>query len=90
MDKFDFQINYYFNMYKDEPLQNAKSFKAKFIKKHGEFRYLNEVMLRINRYQVKKYGNGLIKFSDFMTEEQLEKQRSNASHRQSQAKRSRK
>jgi len=54
MDKYEFQINYYFNLYKDEPLQNAKQFKARFIKKHGNFKYLNEVVLRINRYQVKK------------------------------------
>ena len=78
MDKYEFQINYYFNLYKDEPLENSKSFKAKFIKKHGDFKYLNEVILRINRYQVKKYGNGLIKFGEYMTPEQLEKQTKNA------------
>ena len=78
MDKYEFQINYYFNLYKDEPLRNSKDFKAKFIKKHGDFKYLNEVILRINRYQVKKYGNGLIKFGEYMTPEQLEKQTKNA------------
>ncbi len=81
MDKYEFQINYYFNMYKDEPLKNSKDFKAKFIKKHGDFKYLNEVILRINRYQVKKYGNGLIRFSDFVTKEQLQKQVVNARQR---------
>lgn len=90
MDKFEFQINYYYNMYKDEPLRNTKSFKAKFIKKHGDFKYLNEVILRINQYQVKKYGNGLIQFSDFMTDEQLERQRKNARLRASQSRRSKK
>ena len=78
MDKYEFQINYYFNLYKDEPLRNSKDFKTKFIKKHGDFKYLNEVILRINRYQVKKYGNGLIKFGEYMTPEQLEKQTKNA------------
>lgn len=90
MDKFEFQINYYFNMYKDEPLRNSKDFKTRFIKKHGNFKYLNEVILRINRYQVRKYGNGLIRFSEYMTDEQLEKQRIAARHRYNESKRGRK
>ena len=81
MDKYEFQINYYFNLYKDEPLSNSKDFKIRFIKKHGNFKYLNEVILRINRYQVKKYGNGLIRFTDYKTPEQLEKQTLNARQR---------
>ena len=87
MDKFEFQINYYFNMYKDEPISNAKSFKTKFIKKHGNFQYLNEVVLRINRYQVKKYGNGLVRLSEYKTSEQLRKERYNANQRKIQANR---
>ena len=82
MDKYEFKINYYFNMYKDEPLQNTQQFKKNFIKKHGNFQYINEIILRINQYQVKKYGNGLIRFGDFVTPEQFEKKRINANARQ--------
>lgn len=87
MDKYEFKINYYFNMYKNEPLSNAKEFKMRFIKKHGNFQYLNEVVLRINRYQVKKYGNGLIRFSEFETDEQLQRKAKNSRHRYNQTKR---
>ena len=70
MDKYEFQINYYFNLYKDMPIKNTKEFKGKFEKKHGKFQYLNEVILKINKYQIKKYGNSLLDLPEKKTREQ--------------------
>lgn len=55
----EFKLNYYFQLYKDRPCNCNKEFKDKFIKKHGEFKYLNELTLRILNYQVEKYGGRL-------------------------------
>lgn len=53
----EFKLNYYFLMYKDRPIIGRERFKGNFIKKHGEFKYFNELFLKIERYQIKKYGN---------------------------------
>ena len=52
----DFQLNLYFNMYKDTPLPNSDEFRKRFKRIHGKFTYLNELILMITNYQVKKYG----------------------------------
>ena len=57
MDEFKLQI--YFNMYKDLPIGNRKKFKAKFIKKHGKFRYLPELIFQIEKYQYNAFGEGI-------------------------------
>ena len=54
----------YFQMYKDTPLENRGKLKQKFIKKHGNFQYLNEVVVQIERYQIKKYGELLYRSDD--------------------------
>lgn len=55
----DFQLNLYFNMYKDTPLPNCDEFRKKFKKMHGKFPYLNELIVQILNYQVKRYGQQL-------------------------------
>ena len=52
-----FKINYYFLMYKDRPVIGRERFKGTFKRKHGEFKYIDEVLHKIERYQIKKYGN---------------------------------
>lgn len=55
----DFKLNLYFNMYKDTPLPNGDEFRKNFRKKHGDFPYLNELIIRLINYQVRKYGCSL-------------------------------
>lgn len=57
MAEMDFKLKLYFNMYKDSPIIRRSYFKSKFIKKHGKFEYLPELIYMIEKYQVKKYGN---------------------------------
>lgn len=52
----DFKLNLYFNMYKDTSLPNSDEFRKNFKKEHGKFPYLNELIVKIINYQVKKYG----------------------------------
>lgn len=58
----EFKFNYYFELYKETPILSNENFKMKFIKKHGDFIYLNELVIMINKYQVKKYGTNLNNF----------------------------
>lgn len=55
----DFKLNLYFNMYKDKPLPNGDEFRKNFKKEHGKFPYLNELVVMLINYQVKKYGQQL-------------------------------
>lgn len=52
----DFKLNLYFKMYKDYPIGSRDSFRLYFIKKHGKFHYLPELILMIEKYQREKYG----------------------------------
>lgn len=75
MDKFEFQLNYYFNMYKDLPIRSRNEFRMSFRKKHGKFQYLEELIVMIERYQFKKYGETLSKnYIDHKTKEQRHKE----------------
>jgi len=72
--KLEFQLNYYFEMYKDKSFRNAKEFKTHFTKKHGEFPLLKELYLMIDKYQIKKYGQALVyTFEPFRTKEEERK-----------------
>ena len=53
----EFKLNYYFEMYKNTLFNNAREFKNEFIKKHGQFPYLNELVIMIANYQTETYGN---------------------------------
>ena len=55
----DFKLDFYFNLYKDKALVNRVEFRKNFKKKHGEFQYIEELILMIEKYQLKKYGETL-------------------------------
>ena len=63
MGNIEFKLQMYFSMYKDAPLENRGKFREKFKKKHGEFLYVNELIVMIEKYQIKRYG-GLVGKSD--------------------------
>lgn len=58
----DFKLNYYFEKYKETSISSNEDFKKNFIKENGNFAYLNELVIMINRYQVKKYGTNLCNY----------------------------
>lgn len=53
----DFKLNYYFEKYKDYAMGSVTKFKSDFISKEGNFKYLSELVVMIQKYQIKKYGN---------------------------------
>lgn len=55
----DFKLNYYYHKYKDTALPNSDEFRKMFKKDNGNFELLNELVLMVHRYQVKKYGQTL-------------------------------
>lgn len=61
MGNLDFKLELYFNMYKNSPIIRRNYFIKRFIKKHGKFEYLPELIFKIEKYQREKYG-GLIDF----------------------------
>jgi hypothetical protein len=52
----EFKLEFYFNKYKNHALPNRDAFRCNFKKEHGNFEYLEELILRIEDYQFKKYG----------------------------------
>lgn len=52
----EFKLEFYFNKYKDSPLPNRDTFRCNFKKAHGNFEYLEKLILKIEKYQSKKYG----------------------------------
>lgn len=55
----EFKLQFYFNLYKDYPVVNRERFRKYFEKLHGKFRYLNELLLMIEKYQHKKFGESI-------------------------------
>lgn len=55
----EFKLNYYFAKYKDVSIVTRNEFRQRFKKENGDFKYLEELMLMIERYQIKKYGTSL-------------------------------
>lgn len=53
----EFKLNYYFEKYKDTCIISTSKFKDIFKKENGEFSLLSELIVMIQRYQYKKYGN---------------------------------
>ena len=80
----DFKLNYYFEMLKDKPFKNAKVFKSKFVKQYGNFEYLNELVIMITNYQIKKYGYSLCPnyYTPIITKEDIKRISNNANHRE--------
>ena len=52
----DFKLNYYFEKYKEYPMGSVTKFKADFINKEGNFKYLSELIVMIQKYQINKFG----------------------------------
>lgn len=52
----EFKLNFYFNLYKDKEMKNRDVFRANFHKLHGKFNYLEELIIMIEKYQIKNYG----------------------------------
>lgn len=72
-----------FNTYKDEPLI-AKKFKREIIKKyHIPYEKTRDIFVRINNYQIKKYGRKLDTFLEVApySKEELNYIRRNANQR---------
>ena len=55
----DFKLKMFFAMYSDVPLPTRREFRDNFKKKHGEFQYLEELIIMIEKFQIKKYGTTL-------------------------------
>ena len=83
MGQLDFKLNMYFQLYKDTPLENRGKFRELFRKKHGEFRYINELVVMIERYQIDKYGELLYRSDDriLKTPQDNEKASNASNHR---------
>ena len=58
----EFKLEFYFNLYKDKPLKSRDEFRKNIKKAHGNFLYLPELIVRIENYQIKKYGETLDNF----------------------------
>lgn len=56
LDHNGFKLNYYFEMYKDRPFINRDKFKFRFMKENGKFQYIKELIVMVEKYQIKKYG----------------------------------
>lgn len=68
----EFKLNFYFTLYKDKPLPNRLLFRERFKKHHGYFQYLEELIVMIERYQMKKYGHTL-SFNNYRTKEECKR-----------------
>lgn len=53
----EFKLNYYFEKYKDCDILSSTKFKSKFEKENGKFELINELIVMIQKYQYKTYGN---------------------------------
>ncbi len=54
MNENEFKLQFYFNLYKDKSMINSSMFRAKFKKLHGDFKYLDKLVVAIENYQIKK------------------------------------
>lgn len=53
----EFKLNYFYNLYKDISIICTSDFKKMFKEKHGDFKYINELIVMIQKYQFKTYGD---------------------------------
>ena len=54
-----FLFNLYFEMYKEYPTSAREEFRKMFTQRHGEYKYINELMLALQNYQVAKFKQTL-------------------------------
>ena len=52
----DFKLEFYFHKYKDKPFVNRRTFRNRFIRENGKYEKLEELIKKVENYQVKKYG----------------------------------
>ncbi len=70
MNNKEFEYNYYFEKYKEEPMLCHMRFKRNFKREHPTSNVnLNKLVIEIERYQIKKYGT--IKRSSYFIEKML-------------------
>ena len=63
MNSKEFEYNYYFELYKEQPTLVHHKFKREFKKKHPTVSInLDKLIIDIEKYQINKYG--IIKFTD--------------------------
>lgn len=53
----DFKLEYFFTKYKDTPIIPLEKFRKKFKDENGEFTLFKELIIMIQKYQYKKYGD---------------------------------
>ena len=75
----DFKLDFYFNLYKDRGMGNRKRFREDFNKKHGRFQYLEELIVMIEKYQFRKYGE--ILHDGKIVEYRIKEEREKINHR---------
>ena len=56
----EFLYRLYFEMYKEFPVTSTEEFRRFFRKKHGEYKYLNELVRDLQNYQIKKHGQTIM------------------------------
>lgn len=56
----EFLYKLYFEMYKDFPVTSTEEFRRFFRKKHGDYKYLNELVRDLQNYQIKKHGQTIV------------------------------
>ena len=67
----EFKLNFYFNLYKDKAMVTRNLFRVEFIKRHGEFKYLEELIRKIEDYQINKYGATLYEWENSKTKRNI-------------------
>lgn len=77
----DFKLNYYFEKYKDTSMVSRREFRQRFKKENGEFKYLEELIIMIERYQLKKYGTGIDRGDFIPSRNKTERDRVNNNYR---------
>lgn len=61
----NFKLNYYFEKYKDTSIVSRDNFRQRFRKENGKFKDIEKLIVKIEKYQIKKYGTGIDR-SDFI------------------------
>ena len=77
---WEFKLNYYFEKYKDVSMVRRNDFRQKFKKENGEFKYLEELIIMIERYQIKKYGVALDRGDFYIARNKKERDRANSKY----------
>ena len=67
---YDFKLNYYFEKLKDTSFVSRQEFREMFKKKYGKFQHVNDLIMMIETYQIKKYGCRIANYDKFKTSEE--------------------